>query len=78
MKIELFISSFEELFEELENGPITPETEFKELSGWDSLMALSVIAIVDELYGLKLNGDDIRQSNTIDELFSLVSQKSLK
>jgi acyl carrier protein len=77
MKIELFISSFEELFDELEDGPITPETEFKELDDWDSLMALSLIAMVDELYSLKLNGDDIRQSNTIAELFSLISQKSL-
>jgi acyl carrier protein len=76
MKIELFISSFEELFDQLEDGPITAETEFKELDDWDSLMALSLIAMVDELYGLKLNGDDIRQSNTIAELFSLISQKS--
>lgn len=78
MKIESFITSFEELFEELEDGPIVPETVFKELSDWDSLMALSLIAMVDELYGLKLNGDDIRQSNTVSELFKLISQKSSK
>ena len=78
MKIELFISSFEELFDELVDGPITTETEFKELDDWDSLVALSLIAMVDELYGLKLNGDDIRQSNTIAELFLLISQKSSK
>jgi acyl carrier protein len=78
MKIELFISSFEELFDELIDGPITTETDFKKLDDWDSLMALSLIAIVDELYGLKLNGDDIRQSNTIADLFLLISQKSSK
>ena len=78
MKIELFISSFEELFDELVDGPITTETEFKELDDWDSLVALSLIAMVDELYGLKLNGDDIRHSNTIAELFLLISQKSSK
>jgi acyl carrier protein len=75
MKIELFISSFEELFDELEDGSMTPETKFKELGDWDSLIALSLIAMVDELYGLKLNGDDIRQSNTIAELFLIISQK---
>lgn len=78
MKIELFISSFEELFDELIDGPITTETDFKKLDDWDSLMALSLIAMVDELYGLKLNGDDIRQSNTIADLFLLISQKSSK
>lgn len=78
MKIESFITSFEGLFDELEYGPITPATEFKELSEWDSLMALSLIAMVDELYGLKLNGDDIRHSHTVSELFKLISQKSSK
>ena len=45
-----FIKKFEELFEETEQ--ITASTQFKQLDEWSSLMALSVIAMIDEEFGL--------------------------
>lgn len=76
MKIELFISSFEEILDNIEGIDLLPSTNFKELDDWDSLTALSLIAIVDEVYGFKLNGDQIRESNTIEDLFLLVNGKN--
>ena len=42
---------------------------------WSSLMALSIIAMVDEEYDITLKGDDMRQAETIEELFNIVKGK---
>jgi len=38
-------------------------------------MALSIIAMVDEEYDITLKGDDMRQAETIEELFNIVKGK---
>jgi acyl carrier protein len=40
-------------------------------------MALSIIAMVDEEYNVQLKGDDIVKSQTIDDLFRIVSSKTI-
>ena len=52
------------------------DTEFKQLEEWSSLMALSLIAMVDEEYDVTLKGDDIKNSKTIEDLFKIVSSKA--
>jgi acyl carrier protein len=76
MEINDFISKLDVVFEETDLTTIKPETLFKQLEEWDSMLALSMIAMVDDEYGLKLTGDDIRTSNTIEELFSKVKAKA--
>jgi len=39
------------------------------------LMALSIIAMVDEEYEVALKGDDIRSANTLEDLFNIVKNK---
>lgn len=51
-------------------------TKFRELDEWSSLIALSVIAMVDEVYGITINGEDIRSSQTISDLFNRIMDKS--
>ena len=48
---------------------------FKELDEWSSLIALSVIAMADEEYEVTLKGDDIRNANTVEDLFNTVKSK---
>ena len=38
-------------------------------------IALSVIAMADEEYDVTLKGDDIRNANTIEDLFNIVKSK---
>ena len=54
---------------------ITPETKFRELEEWSSLVALGVIAMVDEEYGVKIKGDDIRNSQTINDIYEIVKSR---
>ncbi len=75
MEIKEFIDQFcEEL--EIENASeINAETEFHLLDEWSSLAALTVIALVDENYDVQLNGNDIRESETIEDLFNLIKSR---
>lgn len=75
MDINSFIENFAAQFDETDASMFKPETEFKKLEEWSSLMALSVIAMVDEEYNVTIKGDDIRNSNTIVELYKAVDSK---
>lgn len=75
MEIKGFIENFAAQFENTEESEFTPETVFRDLDEWSSLLALSVIAMVDEEYDVQLKGDDMRSAKTIQELFDLVSSK---
>ena len=70
-----FISYFAEQFDETESSEFTNTTEFKQLREWDSMLALSIIAMVDEEYNKTINGEDIKKANTIEELYKIVEQK---
>ena len=75
MEISKFVQDFELLFDEVEPGSITADTVFRDIDEWSSLIALVVIAMVDEEYEVKLTGDDIRTSVTVKDLFDKVSVK---
>ena len=72
MEIKEFIENFASQFEETDASVITAETEFRALDEWSSLMALSVIAMVDEEYDVQLKGDDMRSAKTIEDLYNIV------
>jgi acyl carrier protein len=75
MDIHYFIEQFADQFDETEIGVFTPLTDFKNLDEWSSLTALSVIAMVDNSFGVRINGDDIRSANTINDLFQIINSK---
>ena len=74
MDINTFVDQCAEQFEEL-NQTLTAETNFRDIPSWGSLTALSIIAMVDEEYGVTLTGDDIKSSNTIQDLFDKTAAK---
>ena len=75
MDIKFFVEQFADQFDETDASEFTPDTDFKNLDEWSSLTALSVIAMVDGSFGVRINGDDIRASNTINALFQIVISK---
>ncbi len=76
MELKDFIENFAAQFDETDVDEFVAETEFKELEEWSSLIALSVIAMIDEEYEVTIKGDDIRNSKTIEDLFNVVKGKS--
>ncbi len=75
MEINEFIENFANQFDDTDASEIKAETVFKELEEWSSLIALSVIAMVDEEYDVTIKGDDIRNSSTVEDLFKVVKAK---
>lgn len=75
MEIKDFIQNFADQFDETDASVFTAETKFKELDEWSSLIALSIIAMVDEEYDVTLKGDDVRNSSTIQDLYDIVKSR---
>lgn len=75
MDIKEFINNFADQFDDLDTSILTPETEFKALEDWNSLVALSVIAMIDEEYDVTVKGNDITSANTIQDLYNIVNER---
>ena len=75
MELKDFIENFAAQFDDTDASEIKAETVFKELDEWSSLIALSVIAMVDEEYEVTIKGEDIRTSDTVEDLFNNVKSK---
>ncbi|MDD6184517.1 MAG: acyl carrier protein [Bacteroidales bacterium] len=75
MEIKDFIEKFAEQFDDTPIEEFGENVKFKELDEWSSLIALSVIAMVDEEYNVTLVATDIRNSATIEDLFNTVQSK---
>lgn len=75
MEIKDFIANFAEQFDDTELSEFKPETVFHELDEYTSLIALSIIAMVDEEYGVTLNANDMSSAVTIEDLFNTVNSK---
>lgn len=76
MEIKDFIEKFAEQFDDTDASEFAPDTEFKTLDEWSSLAALSIIAMVDDEYDVTINGNDVRNSETIQDLFEIVKDKA--
>ena len=75
MEIKEFVQNFAEQFDETDPEEFKAEKSFKDIDEWSSLTSLSIIAMVDELYNTKLTGDDIRNSDSIMDIFNIVKAK---
>lgn len=75
MEIKNFIENFADQFEETDASVFTAETKYREQDEWSSLIALSILAMIDEEYDVQLKGEEMRATNTIQELYDLVASK---
>lgn len=75
MDLNQFVENFAAQFDDTDASEIKAGTIFKELEEWSSLVALSIIAMTDDEYDVKLKGDDIRQSITVEDLFNVIKNR---
>ena len=76
MELNEFIENFAAQFDDTDASEIQSDTVFKELDEWSSLIALSVIAMVDEEYDVTIKGNDVRNSETIEDLYNIVKSRA--
>ena len=75
MDIKEFIQKLEGEFEDIPKGTLTPSTKITDIKGWGSMHALIVIALVDTEYGVTIKGDELKQIQSVQELYDLVQKK---
>ena len=74
MELKEFVENVRDQFED-EVKSFGPDTHFRELGEWSSLLSLSIIAMVDDEYDVVIKADDIKNCTTVEDLFNLVNQK---
>lgn len=75
MTLQEFISAFAAEFDETPEEKFTPETNYRELDEWSSLIALSIISMVDDEMDKQLTGSDLRTAGTIENLYNIIQAK---
>lgn len=69
-----FIDNLKEALE-IEDREISMSDNFREYPEWDSLAYLSVIAMLDEEYGVQIESTEFKKLQTVGDLFSRISEK---
>ena len=75
MEVNDFIQNFADQFDDLDSNVLIPETKFRELDEWSSMVALSVLAMIDDEYDVQLKAEEMRATTTVQQLFDLVLSK---
>jgi acyl carrier protein len=73
MDLQEFVDNFAAEFDETPAEAFTPSTEYKTLEEWNSLTALSIIAMIDDSYNKTITGANLRENKTIEDLFNYVA-----
>jgi acyl carrier protein len=71
---EKFIEQLKEILE-IDDRKINLEDEFRSYPEWDSMAALSVIAMIDEEFGVVLNTETFGKLRTIADLIEEIKKK---
>ncbi len=75
MDIKDFISNFANQFDDTDVSVIQSGTKFHELEEWGSLIGMGVIAMAKTQYGKTITGKEIRECETVEDLFNLIVSK---
>lgn len=74
MEIKEFVQNFAEQFDETDAAVFTPELAFRELEEWSSFLALGIMAMIKSEYDVAITADEMRNANTIQELYDSVKK----
>ena len=75
MNLTEFIKSFAVQFDDEPLANFKPETRFRDIKEWDSLHAMMIMAMVNEKYKVKITPEELRNSQTVAEVYEVVKAK---
>ena len=75
MELKDFIAIFADQFDDTDPAEIQAGTKFHDLEEWSSLTGMSVIAMAKTQYGKTVTGKEIRECETVEDLFKLIASK---
>lgn len=77
MEIKQFVTNFENAIFGIDPGSLVPETRFRDLEQWESLALLCLLAMIDNEYGVQVGGAELKQCNTLRDIYDIVASKKL-
>lgn len=64
-----------EMAEILEEDQVSADDELQDFESWDSLAALSVLALADSEFGVTLTAQEANGASTVGDLYQLILAK---
>lgn len=71
MKLEEKIALLEDMLE-LDGGTLKPEAVLADIDEYDSMAKLSLIVLMDDEFGKKLTGEQIRVFKTVQDILDFM------
>lgn len=59
-----------------EEMEIQPSDKFRDYESWDSLAHLSMVAILDEKFGIEIEGNTFQDLITVEDLIKEIEQRT--
>lgn len=75
MDIKEFTEKFKLVFDEPQLIELLPDSYFKELEAYSSMTTLAIIAFADENFDVELSGKEIKDVETVKDLYDLINSK---
>ena len=75
METTEFVKNFAMQFDDTDVSEFTLETHFRELDEWSSLNALAILNMISKKYSVNLKAEEMKLTNTVQELYELVQSK---
>lgn len=76
MTLEHFINTIALEFDDVAPESILPESEFRNLEGWSSMLSLIIISKINKVYGVSITSQELAQSKTIEDLYKVALLKT--
>lgn len=73
--MEQFLGYFRDLFDDTHPISVTADTKFRDLVAWDSIMALSLVGMIDEEYDVSFTSDDMKACITVEDIYKRIESK---
>ena len=70
-----FLEMITEVFE-IEDRTITMNETFRDFEEWDSLVHLSLIAEIDEVYDITIEDDTFKELTTLEDLYEEIQKRT--
>ncbi len=77
MKINDFLERLKEVLE-IDGMDLTETTELNTMAEFDSLSVMSIIAMVDEYFGKRLNAEQLRSITTVRSLMEMIGMNNFE
>lgn len=76
LSITEFIQKIRSQLDTKDPGNLGPGTEFRQIPGWSSMQALIIIASFNWEYNVSVSAEEMKEADTLQDLFDLVKNKS--